>query len=87
MHIKPHKAGLALGGFVAAIHIIWSIIVALGWGQPLLEFIFWAHMIKPIPFKVVPFDFGTALVLIVCVAAIGYAAGRIFAMIWNKVLK
>jgi hypothetical protein len=87
MHLKPHKVGLALGGFIAAMHIIWSVIVALGWGQPLLEFAFWAHMVKPALFKVGPFDFGTTLILIICVAAIGYGAGRVFATIWNKVQK
>ena len=35
--------------------MVWSLLVLIGWAQPIIDFIFWAHMIKPVYF-VKPFD-------------------------------
>jgi hypothetical protein len=42
---------MLIGGW----HIAWSLLVLIGWAQPILDFVFWAHMIKPVYF-VKPFD-------------------------------
>ncbi len=84
MHLKPIKVGMAVGGFAAVMHILWSAIVALGWGQAWLDFIFNAHMIKPV-LQVQMFDFATALTLIIVTAVVGLIAGFIFAHVWNGV--
>ena len=49
--VNPHKVGLVIGGW----HFVWSVLVLLGWAQPILDFIFWAHMIQQVYF-VKPFD-------------------------------
>ncbi len=82
MHINPNKAGLALGAFIGGGHLVWSLVVALGWGQALLDFIFTLHMIHPV-YTVGPFDITMALALIVVTALIGYVGGTVFAKIWN----
>lgn len=64
-------------------HLLWSLFVVIGWAQPILDFIFWAHMIKPVYF-VKPFDPAAATTLIVITAAIGYLFGFFGAVIWNK---
>ena len=84
MHIKPVKAGMAVGGTAVVMHIIWAVIVALGWGQGFLNFVFTAHMVRP-QFVVGSFDFATTLMLLVLVGLVGYVVGFIFANVWNRV--
>jgi hypothetical protein len=82
--MHPYKTGLALGGLAAGTHIIWSLIVALGWGQAWIDFVFSMHMLKPIV-KVMPFDFGNAIGVIILAAIIGFVMGNVFAHIWNRI--
>jgi hypothetical protein len=86
MHINPMKAGVALGALLGLWHLVWSVLVLLGWGQGLLAFILRVHMIH-LSLTVGPFDFGTAVSLIIVTAIVGYIAGYAFAMIWNRVHK
>ncbi len=82
--LEPRKAGLPLGALVGLLHICWSLLLALGWAQPLMDWIFQLHMIAPI-FQVVPFNFGLAIMLIVVTSVIGYLMGWVLAYIWNRV--
>ncbi len=86
MHFVPHKVGLAFGAFLGAVHLLWSVLVFLGWGQPLLDFIFSLHMIHPV-YEVGPFDVMMAGSLVVVTAIIGYALGYVMTLFWNKVHK
>jgi hypothetical protein len=86
LHIHPHKAGLALGGTLAAWHFLWSVIVALGWGQFVIDWIFRLHFIQP-PYTVGPFVPMLAIGLIVVTFALGYLIGWIFGWLWNLVTK
>ena len=80
---NPHKVGLVIAALIASWHVTWSLLVLLGWAQPILDFVFWAHMIKPVYF-VKPFDPMAAVVLIVITAVIGYIFGFVGAIIWNR---
>jgi hypothetical protein len=55
----------------------------IGWAQPIIDFIFWAHMIKPV-YVLNPFNPLAAVTLIVITAVIGYIFGSVGAVIWNK---
>ena len=68
---------------IAGWHVVWSLFVLIGWAQPILDFIFWAHMIKPVYF-VKPFDPMAAVALIVITTVIGYIFGFLGAVIWNR---
>jgi hypothetical protein len=46
-----------------------TLLVGIGWAQPIIDFIFWAHMIKPVYF-VKPFDSVAAVTLIMITAVI-----------------
>lgn len=85
-HLNPKQAGLALGILFGGFHLVWSILVALSWGQPLMDFILWAHMVH-VPYTVGPFDLTASLTLIVLTFVVGYAVGFVFAKVWNKVHK
>lgn len=82
--INPNKAGLALGFFFGGWHLLWSLLVALGWAQPLIDFIFWIHFIKPV-YVIEPFNVGIALLLVAVTASIGYAIGCTFGLLWNRI--
>src|SRR5229473_8680053 len=81
--LSPHSVGLTLGTFLALWHIVWAALVWAGAAQPVIDFIFWLHMISP-PYKIAPFHPGLALGLILVTAAIGYGFGSLAAVIWNR---
>ncbi len=81
--VEKHKVGLVFGSFLGFFHLVWSLLVALGWAQVSLDFIFKLHMIEPV-FKVSAFSFTTAIMLVVVTAVIGYIFGSVAAVLWNK---
>jgi len=80
---NPNKVGLVIAALIAGWHLVWSVLVLIGCAQPILDFIFWAHMIKPVYF-VKPFDPTAAVVLIAITSLIGYVFGFLGAVIWNR---
>lgn len=80
--INPNKAGLVLGALLGGWHFLWGVLVALSWAQPLIDFVFWMHFIKPV-YVVGTFNAGTALILIAVTSGVGYALGWIFGILWN----
>ncbi len=86
LNLQPHKAGLALGLFFGGFHFLWSLLVALGWAQGLLDFIFRIHMIEP-AYMVSSFDASLALTLIIVTSVIGYVFGYAFVVVWNKIYR
>ena len=80
------KVALSFGFFLGTWHLVWSVLVALGWAQGLINFIFDLHMLM-VPVQVAPFNIMTAGELVVVTFAVGYIGGKIFATIWNAVHK
>jgi len=80
--LNGQKVALTVGLFFGGWHILWSILVATGIGQALINFILWAHMIHA-EHVVGPFNFTTSIVLVVVTALIGYVFGWVFAYLWN----
>jgi hypothetical protein len=81
--INPHKTGLAVGILIGGWHLLWAILIAVGLGQLLLDFVLWAHMLH-LPVTVGPFDAVAVGTLIVVTSVTGYAIGYLFAWAWNK---
>ena len=84
--INPNKTGLVFGALLGIFHLGWALLVAVGWAQPLMDFIFSLHFIKP-PYVITPFNVGTAAILVLITFASGYATGGVFALLWNKLHK
>ena len=81
-HLSPTKTALAVGVFLGAWHVIWSLIVALNWAQALYDFILWAHMIH-LRLTIGPFDLVAATTLVVVTFLAGCVMGYAFALVWN----
>jgi hypothetical protein len=81
--IRPDRTALILAILLGGWHLAWSVLVAAGWAQPLIDFICWIHFIQPV-YAIQKFNIGIALLLVGITAAIGYVIGWIFAVLWNK---
>ena len=81
--IRPDRTALILAILLGSWHLVWALLVAAGWAQPLIDFIFWIHFVKPV-YVIQKFNIGIALLLVGVTAAIGYVIGWIFAVFWNK---
>ena len=84
--INVMRASLVLGAVLGGWHLCWLALVAIGWAQPVINFIFWVHFLKPVYF-VEAFDISRAIVLILVTAGIGYAIGATFAFLSNVMQK
>ncbi|MEK7131849.1 MAG: hypothetical protein AAB797_03945 [Patescibacteria group bacterium] len=82
--VNAHKTGLVLGAFTGLLHLAWSLLVAIGWAQPLVDFISNLHFIQS-PHTITPFQLLTALELVVVASMVGYIFGLVLAKIWNRV--
>lgn len=82
-YIGVQRAGMVTGALFGAWHLAWSCLVAAGVAQPLIDFVFWMHFIKPV-YVIEPFDTTRAVILIVVTAIVGYVMGSAFALLWNR---
>jgi hypothetical protein len=81
--IGMHKTGLVLGGFMGGWHVLWSALVLAGWAQPVIDFLFWLHFIRPV-YVIEAFGLGRALLLVGLTFVVGYASGAGFGFLWNR---
>ena len=82
-HLNPRKTGLAVGKLLGGLHLVWAIVVALGWAQAMVNFSMWAHMISAPAIVVGPFDLSAAVTVVVVASVVGYVIGHVFAKVWN----
>jgi hypothetical protein len=80
--LNKNKTGLILGAFLGFWHFAWSLLVATGVAQTILDFIYYLHFLNN-PFQVSVFDIRTAALLIVITSAVGYVFGWLLAFLWN----
>jgi hypothetical protein len=81
--LRPHHLGLVTGSFIGLWHTFWSLLVLVGFAQPLLDFVFRLHMITP-AYHVAAFSWANALGLIVITWAVGYVFGNVLGLLWNR---
>ena len=84
--MNSHKVGLAVGFFAGLWHLVWNVLIALGWAGPLMDFVFAMHSLNN-PYVVQPFNLGRAIGLIGLTFVVGYVVGRVFTKVWKSVHK
>ena len=82
--LSVKKTAIALGAFAALLHLVWSVVVALGLAQGLVNWRLGMHFIS-LPVTVTQFDALNAILLIVLAFIGGAVVGLVFATIWNKI--
>lgn len=80
--MNKNKISLVLGCIMGILHLLWSILVAVGIAQSLLDWIYKMHFLNN-PFTVAPFNVGTAAMLVVFTFVVGYVLGWIFCLLWD----
>lgn len=80
--VNTNRTGLVLALLLGVWHLVWALLVAVGWAQSLINFVFWMHFIKPV-YAIQPFSLGIALILIAITSALGYVIGYALGFLWN----
>lgn len=83
---NPIRLGVVFGLLLAVFHAAWALMVALGWAQLLIDFVFWAHFIRP-PYRIEAFEIGRAFVLVGFVFVAGLSFGIIGGYFWNRLAR
>jgi hypothetical protein len=81
--INSMKVGLVFGLITSLCHMVWIILILAGVAQPLMDFVFWAHMIQPV-YVVRSFEPLAAATLMLLTFGIGYVIGVGGGLLWNK---
>ena len=84
--ISIAKTGIVLGALLGGWHLCWSVLVAIGWAQPIIDFVFWLHFIKPV-YVIERFELARAALLVAVTAGIGFILGAAAAAVWNVLHK
>ncbi len=82
--VSANKTGLVFAVALGGWHTLWAVVVAFGWAQAVINFVFWMHFIKPI-YMIGDFKLSTAVILVAVTAVFGYVMGYILAALWNWV--
>ena len=80
--LNKNHVGFVVGIFFGALHAIWALAVALGFGQRFLEMVFPLHFLDNI-YSVTAFSPLRALGLILMALVCGYIMGWLFTALWN----
>jgi len=65
------RVGLVFATVLGAFHLCWSILVALRWAQPVIDFVFWMHFMEPI-ILIEPFEIAKAAILVGITAGLDF---------------
>lgn len=84
--LNPIRVGVVFGTLLAIWHACWSMLVATGVAQKVIDFIFWMHFIVP-PYRIEPFELARAGILLGVTFCMGLAIGSIAGLVWNAVFR
>ncbi len=80
---QRHRSGVVLGTFFLIVHLAWTAAVAAGVADTVLNFFLRTQFVS-IQYAVFTVDASRAVAGAVTVFAIGYIAGTVLAMLWNR---
>lgn len=81
-----HQFGLALGLFAGFMHLVWSVVVGLGYGQEWIDYSAKMHMVS-VGTEVLPFSMSSAVSVVLMALVCGYIMGYVLGTIWGVVQK
>ena len=84
--LQPPSVGLVVGLSLGLLHLVWSLLVMVGWAQGIMDFILSLHFLSN-PYVMQTFDVTKALMLVFITFIVGYVVGWVFTVIWNMMLK
>lgn len=86
--IDKNKYGIIFGCFIAIIHAVWALMVAIipGGLQSYLNWILRLHFLKPF-YILTAFNITDAILLVIITFVCGYIFGWVFAAVRNMVEK
>jgi len=86
--MEKNKVGLVVGLFLAIVHAIWALTVAIipNQLQSFLDWIFNIHFLVPV-WKITEFNFMNAIFLVIMTFVIGFIVGWVFAWLHNLLHK
>ena len=82
--LSPMRTAVVLAVLLGGWHAVWSLFVAIGIAQWVMDFVLWIHFIRPV-FMIEAFDPVRMVVLLAVTSALGFVIGYILALIWNAV--
>ena len=82
--LNTTTTGLVIAAITGGFHLLWSLCVAAGWGQSVINLFFWMYFIKPIDL-IEPFESARALTLVSVSSVIGFVLGSSSARLWNRI--
>lgn len=80
--LNKSRVALFFGVMMGALHFLWSLLVATGFGKVYVDWILNLHFID-VPVTVLKFDFVKMLELVCFTFLVGLVAGYILAALWN----
>lgn len=81
----PVRVGVILGLALVLFHAGWAVLVAVGWAQEVMDFVFWVHFIAPV-YHVEPFVISQAFALFTFVFLAGLIFGTAGGWLWNRIV-
>jgi hypothetical protein len=84
--VNPNKTGFVFAVLLGGWHLLWALLVATGWAQAVINFVFWMHFINPV-YVIQPFNLGIALTLVAVTSVLGYVVGFVLGFLWNWIHK
>lgn len=80
--VNRNRLGLVFASTLGLWHLTWSLLVAFGLAQWLIDWVFRLHFIQP-PYTITQFKPALAAALILITSTLGYIIGWVMAGIWN----
>lgn len=77
---------LIVGAFLGGFHLLWAILVAAGYAQAVLDWVYWVHFLSN-PFMLDVFDPTRAVILVAFTFVVGYVGGYVFSLLWNNMCR
>ena len=84
--LNEKQTAFGVGSFFAVMHALWALLVMSGNGLMLVNWITGLHFLSTSA-TILPFDWTTAITLVIATFVVGYIFGWLFACTWNWSLK